>query len=77
MSQEMKNSKIKNFLHNKWVCRYFKAVRKTALGILFFISAGWPIQAALEYGNAWWLLSAIITWPLAYICGYCIFEEFI
>lgn len=72
----MKN-KFKNFLRNKWVRRYFKAVEKAALSILFFISAGWPIRAALQYSSGWWLLSGIVTWPLAYLCGYRIFEEWI
>ena len=74
-SKSLRKEKTKKLLRNKWVRRYFKAVEKMALGIIFFISACWPICTAIELNDGWWLLGIIFTWPLAYLCGYRIFEE--
>ena len=60
-SKSLRKEKTKKFLRNKWVRRYFKAVEKMALGIIFFISACWPICTAIELNDGWWLLGIIFN----------------
>jgi hypothetical protein len=63
-------SRWKKFLRNRWVRKYFKAMDLVVLAIAFFYFTCAPLVYAVEYYNGTWCLGIIITWPLAYLCGY-------
>lgn len=67
---ERSKRKWNKFLRNRWVRRYFKAMELVVLAIAFFYFTCAPLVYAVEHYNGIWCLGIIITWPLAYLCGY-------